>query len=420
MDEQLYQELIQYLSTLTFMDGITDKRKNSIRKNSTQYIYQQNILFRKTKEGMRKVILRKQVEPILYNLHKDMSGSHLGTDAVIRKIKDRYYWPQMGEDVKEYIRTCDTCQRRGTQHRREELIPIKVQGPFHRIGIDIKGPLPVTSSGNRYIIVAMDYFTKWPEARAIPNMRAETVAKFIYEEIICRHGVLQEILSDRGMSFVNKIIDELCQNYQTKHRLTSAYRPQTNGMVERFNRTLGECIAKLIQDDNKEWDQFVTAVLLAYRTKRHKTTGRTPFYLIYGKEATLPIDLKIPYKLAQDEEDPIMHRLYQLIVEIEEERNKVQQHIEKEQQKQKQVYDKQGISEKLKIGDQVLVERTWLKNNFSAKLENKWIGPYYIHDVLKDNVYKLRTLEGKAVKSVIHGNRLKLYHEKRMEPVVII
>ena len=114
MDEQLYQELIQYLSTLTFMDGITDKWKNSIRKSSTQYIYQQNILFRKTKEGMRKVILCKQVEPILYHLHKDMSGSHLGTDAVIVKIKDRYYWPQMGEDVKEYIRTCDTCQRRGT------------------------------------------------------------------------------------------------------------------------------------------------------------------------------------------------------------------------------------------------------------------------------------------------------------------
>ena len=98
---------------------------------------------------------------------------------------------------------------------------------------------------------------------------------------------------------------------------------------------------------------------------------------------------KIPYKFINEEEDPMMNRLYQLIVEIEEERNEVQRQIEKEQQKQKQIYDRQGISEKLKIGDQVLVERTWLKNNFSAKLENKWIGPYYIHNVLKDNVYKL-------------------------------
>ena len=237
MDKQLYHELIYYLTTLTFMDGIMDKWKNSIQKNSTHYIYQYNTLFRKTKDGIRKVILREQVKPILYHFYTDMSGAHLGTDAVIRKIRDRYYWPQMGDDVKEYIKTCDTCQRRGNQHWREELIPIKVQGPFYRIGIDIKGPLSITSSGNKYI-VAMDYFTKWPEAKAIPNMWAKTVAKFIYEEIISRHSILQEILSDRGTSFINKIIEELCQNYQTKYRLTSTYRSQTNRMVERFNHTI--------------------------------------------------------------------------------------------------------------------------------------------------------------------------------------
>jgi hypothetical protein len=420
MDRQLYQDLIQYLTTLTFTEGITDKRKTLIRKNSTQYIYQHNTLFKKTKDGLRKVILPDQVESILYHFHTDMSSAHLGIDAVLGKIKDRYYWPQMGDDVKEYIKTCNICQRRGHANRREELIPIPVHGPFYRIGIDIKGPLPITSSGNRYIIVAMDYFTKWPEAKAIPNMKAETVAKFIYEEIICRHGVPQEILSDRGTSFINKLIDELCQTYQTKHRLTSAYRPQTNGMVERFNRTIGECIAKLVQEDNKEWDQFIDAVLLAYRTKKHKTTNKTPFYLVYGREATLPIDLKIPSRIEYEEENSMQRRIYQLVVELEEERYNVSQRIEREQQKQKQVYNQQGISDKLKIGDQVLVERTWLKNNFSAKLENKWIGPYFIHNALKNNVYKLRTLDGKLVKHVIHGNRLKLYHERRLEPVVLI
>jgi hypothetical protein len=155
--------------------------------------------------------------------------------------------------------------------------PISVHGLFHRIGIDIKGPLLITSNGNRYIIIAMDYFTKWPEAIAIPNIKAEIVAKFIYKQIICRYGVPQEILSDRDTLFINKIVDKLCQKYQTKHCLTSAYRPQTNGMVEKFNRTIGECIAKLVQDNNKEWDQLLDAVLLAYRTKKHKTTGKLHF-----------------------------------------------------------------------------------------------------------------------------------------------
>jgi hypothetical protein len=113
MDKQLYQDLIQYLTTLTFMDGITDEQKILIQKNSTHYIYQNNTLYRKTKDGIRKVILPEQVELILYHLHTDISRAHMGIDAVIGKIKDRYYWPQLGKDVKKYIQTCDICQHKG-------------------------------------------------------------------------------------------------------------------------------------------------------------------------------------------------------------------------------------------------------------------------------------------------------------------
>ena len=98
--------------------------------------------------------------------------------------------------------------------------------PFYQIGIDVKGPLIRTSTGNRYIIVAMDYFTKWSEARAVENMKAKTIAKFIFKEIICRYNIPQIMISDRGTSFVNKIVDKLCEDFQLKHRLTSPYRPK--------------------------------------------------------------------------------------------------------------------------------------------------------------------------------------------------
>ena len=94
--------------------------------------------------------------------------------------------------------------------------------------------------------------------------------------------------------------------------------------------------------------------------------------------------------------------------------------IENEQEKQKKRYERQGISEKLKIGDKVLVERTWLKNNFSSKLENKWAGPYFVHNVLENNVYKLRTLERRLVKNLVHENRLKIYRKMQLEPVIFI
>ena len=267
----------------------------------------------------------------------------------------------------------------------------------------------------------MDYFTKWPEAKAISDIKANTVAEFIYKEIICRHGVPKEILSDRGTSFVNQVIDKLCENFQTKHRLTSSYRPQTNGMVERFNRTLGECIAKLTSNEEKEWDEFVEATLFAYRTKKHKTTGYTPFYLMHGRQAVLPIDLKIPgYDDSDNISNPLMDRLYHLIEQVENDRQQVIHRVTQKQEKQKEQYDQAGISEKLKIGDKVLVEKTWLKTNFSAKLDNKWTGPYFIHNVLKDNVYKLRTIEGRLVRNLVHGNRLKLYYEKQLEASIMI
>ena len=129
----------------------------------------------------------------------------------------------MYEDIKNYVSSYDTCQRRGTQVCKEMLIPLEVKEPFHHIRIDIKGPLLIISKGNRYIIVTMDYFTKWPEVRTILDIKADTVAQFIYKKIICRHDVPKEILSNRGTSFVNQVIKKLCENYQTKHHLTSLY-----------------------------------------------------------------------------------------------------------------------------------------------------------------------------------------------------
>jgi hypothetical protein len=160
MDKQLYDDLIHYLTTLTYPDGHNEQRKTHLKRISTQYLIKNTHLYRQTKDGLCRVIQREQVETLLFNLHKDMTGAHLDVEAVYNKLHERYFWPNMYEDVKEYIKNCDVCQKRGPVNRKEMLIPIKVKAPFHRVGIDIKGPLPITTNNNRYIIVAMDYFTK--------------------------------------------------------------------------------------------------------------------------------------------------------------------------------------------------------------------------------------------------------------------
>jgi len=214
-------------------------------------------------------------------MYNHPTGAHLGIDKTFEKIRDQYYWPQMFENIKDYIRSCDQCQKRGRYRTPGPLHPIPVGEPFSKIGIDIVGPLPITKQGNKYIIVATDYFTKWPEAEAISEATGKHIAKFIYQVIICRHGCSKQILSDRGTHFRNEIVDGLLKQFEIRHLLSTPYHPQTNGLVERFNRTLCESLAKLTEG-KEDWDRYISPVLFAYRTSKQSSTKMTPFYLLYG------------------------------------------------------------------------------------------------------------------------------------------
>src|ERR1041384_3460121 len=314
MDNKLYNQLYQYLSSLQFDLDISNTEESRIQKEAKHYFIENNKLYRRNQNKHQRVIKSDQKHLILYTLH-DEQGVHLGISSIYNKIKERYYWPTMYNDIKNYIQTCDICQRRGHEIQRQDLTPLEVKYPFYRVGIDIKGPLPPTKQGNHYIIVAMDYLTKWPEARAVTNIKATTVAKFIYEDIICRHGTPTILLSDRGTNFMSDIVKELCNNFQIKHHKSSAYRPQTNGMIERFNRTIGEALAKITSYKYKEWDEILPSVLLAYRTMKHGTTKFTPFSLIYGRDAKLPIETII--ETYYDENESFQEALLKRSFEIE-------------------------------------------------------------------------------------------------------
>src|SRR6266540_41824 len=136
-------------------------------------------------------------------------------------------------------------QVQASTKRNNELHPIPVGGPWDRISIDIVGPLPVTERANRYIVTCIDYMTKWAEAKSLPDKSARQIAWFLYEEIICRYRCSQIIQSDNGLEFVNEVVKELLKQFQIWHQTVSPYKPQANGMIERFNRTLGEALSKL-------------------------------------------------------------------------------------------------------------------------------------------------------------------------------
>jgi hypothetical protein len=255
----------------------------------------------------------------------------------------------------------------------------------------------------------MDYFTKWPEAKATPAATAEETVKFIYEEIICRHGCPQRILTDRGTHFKNKLVEGLTRKFEITHLFSTPYHPQTNGLVERFNRTLCEALAKLTEKE-KNWDDHIAPVLFAYRTSQHSTTKVTPFLLTHGREATLPLDDHTKF-VEQDKGDPLFKRYTEIMQDLPNVQQEVQSRVARQQLQQKQRHDSKIKEITFSIGDKVLMYDRRLDTQWSGKLRDKWKGPYYIHTVGQKGFYKIRTIEGQVLKAPINGNLLKLYYE---------
>jgi hypothetical protein len=422
MDSELYNNLIIYLTTQQLPNNLNIQQQRQFINKSKQFQIQNQLLYKIDKRqnnNLLRVIKHHEVEAVLYMTHNDPTAGHFAVDIMFEKIRSRYYWPQFYEDIRKYVQACDQCQRRGKPSRNEPLHPIFISEPFYQIGIDIVGPLPRTKNNNRYIITAIDYLTRWPEAKAVPEATAKQVATFIYECIICQHGCPSRILSDRGTHFNNQVIAELLEKFKIRHLFSTPYHPQTNGLVERFNRTICESLAKLA-DQHNEWDMFIAPTLFAYRTSKNATTKMEPFFLVYGRSAKLPIDHYLPVS-QQDQHETLDQRVQHLIDNLPNDRMDVQAKIKDSQSKQKVRFDenlKKVIT--FNIGDKVLYFNAAKAKQWSGKLDPKWKGPYYIHQVLINGSYKLRTLDGNVLSTPVNGNLLKPYYEKHWEPIIYI
>ena len=218
MEDNSYQELIEYLKRGIIPE---DAPKEPYRLWAKQFQEKNNHLYM----GERRVIPRYEVERVIAIYHDDPTMAHQSKDAVYQHISKRYVWGGMYRDIAEYVKTCWECQQRGTQKQNNMKRTIAPSDIFERWGVDIVGPLLATEKGNRYIIVAMDYFSRWPEAKAVKRANAEQVADFVYERIICRYGAPKVIQSDQGTHFVNQLIRDLTQRFRIRHSLSSPYHP---------------------------------------------------------------------------------------------------------------------------------------------------------------------------------------------------
>ncbi len=253
--------------------------------------------------------------------HDDPTQAYQNANVIYYYILKRYLWQNMMKEIKEYAKTCFQCQQRGSMRQNNQKRTIPLTDIFERWGVNIVGFLPITREGNRYIVIAMDYFSRWPEVRSLKAANANTVATFLYEEIICRFEIPRILQSDRGTHFVNEVIQRLTKKFRIKHNLSSLYHPQSNGLVERFNKMLYEEIAKLAEEVD-QWDKFIQPVLFAYRTKELRISKQLPYMLVYGRETTLVMDYR-------KHGDSIIERLLEITEKVSQLREAARRTIQK-------------------------------------------------------------------------------------------
>jgi len=412
MNLELYNGYLDYLSNLTFTGTTDENDQRLIRKTALNYFISNNILYRRHRGQQRLVVPENRKEKVLQASHDHQLAGHMGVDNTYQRLSGKYYWKDMYEDIRSYVQKCDICQKRRRGKEVEALQPIVPGGPFEHIGIDIVGPLPRTLRGNRYIVVAVDYLTKYPEAKALPLADALNIAPFIYEEIICRHGIPTELTSDRGTEFINELMQLMTQHFGIRHIQTTAYHPQGNGLTERTNQTIKNTLAKAVQSQGGDWDLYLPSALFALRTMKQETTKFTPFELTYGRKALQPVDQVMGNNTPKGGtwEQQIDHRATKEIEGLRDLRNKAKEFIAVAQERQKKNYDKEHKEvTPLKIGDQVLLYRNIVESSWSAKLDPKWEGPYYIASI-KGTTFRLRRSTGTILPYTVHRNRLKKYH----------
>ena len=280
-----------HLETRWLPDNALEARKLYVR--SLRYALIEDILYKRSFViSYLKCLRPQEAREALEEVHGGICGQHLGARALAHKItRLGFYWPEMLADAQDYVKKCDRCQKHAPIVRQppEKLTSISYPIPFAMWGMDILGPFPMASAQRKFLIVAIDYFTKWIEAKPLAKITTKQVAQFLWENIICRYGIPRILVTDNGLQFNNQEFKKYCEENAIELRFTSVAHPQGNGQAEVANRIILDGLKKRVERLRNTWVDELLPILWAYRTTCKVTTGATPFLLAYGAEAVVPL-----------------------------------------------------------------------------------------------------------------------------------
>ena len=277
---------------------------------------------------------------MLEETHAGKLGGHFSGPRTYNAISTHWWWEGMYADTSEYCKKCPQCTVVSGSGRRTkppfELIP--VQRPFQILGMDVMD-LPKTELENQHVLVFQDFLTKLPLVFPIPDQKTSRIVKLFVEEVVLLFGVPEALLSDRGTNLLSHLMLDVCKALGTKKLNTTAYHPQCNGMVERFNCTLKSMLCKHSAQFGNQWDKYLSGLLWAYRNMPHESTHEKPSYLLFGIDCRSPVEATL---LPPNQLEPTNVRDYreELRLSLSSARTTAAKAIQKAQAKYKKQYDR--------------------------------------------------------------------------------
>ncbi|KAN0022925.1 hypothetical protein ACTFIU_005666 [Dictyostelium citrinum] len=364
--------------------------------------------------GFQIVIPKTMIVMVLKMFHEcKLLGGHFGFIKTLNKIKERFYWRGMIKDIKHYTQQCNVCLSIKRKYGKKEglLVPMRVVSePFHTVGVDFIGP--VEFKGVKiYLLVFIDYFSKWPEVFLTQYQDAETVANILFYEIITRYGAPARLVSDRGAVFLSAVVSGINKIFGTKKINSTAYHPQLDGQTENFNSTLIRMLKSFINEElYGNWSELLRCVLFTYRITPHVSTGFSPFFLLYNRQPRLPVDtsLKANFysnRLILDFANDIAQSIQN---NVKRARWFAEQKLEKSKENQEVYYNKGRVPTQIGEGDYVYLHTPYVANGSDVpkKFYRPWTGPFKVIKKKSEVNFELE-MGNSLAHRIVNVNRLK-------------